>query len=212
MEAPADEVRELCVRVLGSGAQAQTAARRARPARAVDRLELLAAATAACRELAQEDPAPDTTGAPATEAALPLAQAVARELEQATRRLPERQREVLALREALGLGHAEIARVIGLEPSAVAPLLARARLRLRGERRGQAADSGERCEERDRVLRLLACRQDREVIEPGEEDWLHEHLMGCEACRRDHAAMLEASVCYRAWRLEPDGPAADAAP
>ena len=45
--------------------------------------------------------------------------------------LNERQREVLALRELLRLSYDQIAYVLAIEPAAVAPLLARARLRLR---------------------------------------------------------------------------------
>jgi hypothetical protein len=44
-------------------------------------------------------------------------------------------------------------------------------------------------------------RQDREAVSLEDEDWLLEHLGSCESCPRLHAAMLEASVCYRAWRI-----------
>ena len=64
---------------------------------------------------------------------------MARELARATARLPQRQREALALRELLGLGYGDIGRLIGIDPAAVAPLLARARLRLRSELRGTAS-------------------------------------------------------------------------
>ena len=60
-----------------------------------------------------------------------LPENVAAEMAAATARLPERQREALALREALRLSHEQIGQVMGLEAAAVAPLLARARLRLR---------------------------------------------------------------------------------
>jgi DNA-directed RNA polymerase specialized sigma24 family protein len=131
-----DEVQELCRRVLGPGASADEAAAQARTDPARDRLALLAAAAAACRERSEqhdgdprivEQPGAGTPG---------LAEAVAHELALATARLPERQREALALRELLRLSHEQISNVMGIEPASVAPLLARARLRLRSERRG----------------------------------------------------------------------------
>jgi hypothetical protein len=128
-----------------------------------------------------------------------LSVAVAEELAAACAQLAERHRETLALRELLGLTYAEIATVIRVEPAAVGSLLARARLRLRSTLRGPfpAADPG--CEEIDRSLRALARRQDGEAMPAQESDWLLDHLGGCEQCSRAHAAMLEASACYRAW-------------
>ncbi len=82
--------------------------------------------------------------------------------------------------------------------AAAAPLLARARLRLRSERR-DTAEPGSDCAERDRSLRALACRQDSEPLSVEDDAWLREHLAGCVGCEMAHAAMLEASVCYRAW-------------
>jgi acyl dehydratase len=139
-----------------------------------------------------------------------LAEAVAAELAQATARLPERQREALALRELLGLHHLEIGRVVGVDTVAVAPLLARARLRLRTELRGVSPPAPE-CPERERALRTITLRQDGEEVPVADDDWLVEHLGHCEGCGRAHAAMLEASACYRAWQLpEPESVAAGA--
>jgi hypothetical protein len=123
----------------------------------------------------------------------------------ATSRLPVAEREALALRELLGLRHDEIAEVVGVEREAVAPLLAQARLDLRTELRG----SGPRqppCDEPARALRTIALRQDGEAVPPADEDWLIEHLGHCRGCRQLHAAMLEASACYRAWAA-PEVPA-----
>jgi hypothetical protein len=39
-------------------------------------------------------------------------------------------------------------------------------------------------------IQLLAAQDDA---------WLLEHLAVCVGCEMAHAAMLEASVCYRAW-------------
>ena len=56
--------------------------------------------------------------------------------------------------------------------------------------------------ERDRTLRLLASRQDSEPVSEADHEWLLAHLAGCPSCDMAHAAMLEASVCYRAWPRE----------
>jgi len=187
-----DELDEFCRRVLGTGEPAAEASLEARQsANGGDRLELLAAAAAACRAR--------SNGEPARTAAVPggLADTVRAEIEQATAKLPERQREALALREALGLRYSEIAEVMRIDPAAVAPLIARARLRLRDERRGGPVALGE-CEERERALRLLAMRQDAEPAGDDEADWILEHIGTCPGCGAAHAAMLEASLCYRA--------------
>ena len=195
-----DELPEFCARVLGRGEGAMQAAVEARDrASAGDRVALLAAAVAACRalELAQV-PVADPTAEP-----LGLAQAVAGELAVANAELPQRQREALALRELLGLSHEQIARVIGIDVVAVAPLLARSRLRLRTQLRGGlGANLG--CAERERSLRAIARRQDSEPVDEDDTAWLMDHLGRCPGCNQAHAAMLEASVCYRAWRVQAD--------
>ena len=196
-----DEVLDFCVRVLGPGGAAVDAASEARAADGADRAQQLAAAARACRARAEHVEPPDDAPAPAG-----LAGAVAVEMARAASSLPERHREALALRDSLRLSHAEIARVMGIEPAAVAPLLARARLQLRAERRGSAIDAGgQPCSERDRAWRLLALRQDSEPFGADDDAWLHAHLDSCAGCRRAHAAMLEASACYRAWRLTGSG-------
>lgn len=221
-----DEVYELCVRVLGSGAAASEAAAAAREAGDHDRIAQLGAAVAACRERASEPRAREGAGPDESEADEPraddggagpgesaagslgageagggLAVAVAHELEQATSSLPERQREALALRELLRLPYAEIAAVTGATPEAVGSLLAEARVGLRDARRGPLPQpSSETCLERDRSWRLLAARQDGEAVSDEDEEWLHAHLMSCEECEMAHSAMLEASLCYRGWR------------
>jgi hypothetical protein len=116
----------------------------------------------------------------------------------ATAGLPERHREALALRESLRLSHDQLAKVMGIDPAAVAPLLARARLALREQRRGVPSGSGT-CGDRDRALRSLARRQDSEPLTGDDDEWLLAHLGTCEECNRAHAAMIEASACYRAW-------------
>ncbi len=189
-----DELLEFCRHVLGGGERAaQAAARARRSANGAARLELLAAAAAACRADARDEPRepspPDAAGG--------LAGAVRVEVQDANAKLPERQREALALREALGLRYDELASVMGIDRAAVAPLLARARLRLREERRGAPAGPGA-CDERERALRLLALRQDGEDADAEDAEWLLTHVGECEDCGAAHAAMLEASMVYRA--------------
>jgi DNA-directed RNA polymerase specialized sigma24 family protein len=191
-----DEVQEFCLRVLGDPGLAAEASAQALAEPAADRIATLAAAARACRERAERsDQALPTVGATGDG----LAAAVARELAQATAKLPERQREALALRELLSLTHRQMSSVMGIEPTAVAPLLARARLRLRAERRGTVVQPDTECEGRERALRVLACRQDSEPVSSEDDAWLLEHMASCKGCEMAHAAMLEASVCYRAW-------------
>ena len=198
-----DEVHEFCRRVLGAGPNADEAVAAAKSAAARgghgERVELLAGAARACRARAGEDDGGsveiDATGDGG------LVDAVAAELQAATSKLPERHREALALRESLRLSHDQIAKVVGIDVAAVAPLLARARLALCEQRRG-APIGGGTCEDRDRALRSLARRQDSEPLTGDDDEWLLAHLGACEECDRAHAAMLEASFCYRAWSLE----------
>lgn len=192
-----DEVQEFCGRVLGPGPAADEAAAQARDAQTDDRVALLAVAARACRARAQGLDLPGAaTPGPESEG---LAEAVARELTSATAALPERQREGLALRELMGLSYEQIGHVMDIEPAAVAPLLARARLRLRVERRGSPLPAAAPCADGERALRLLARRQDSEPLSGEDDEWLLTHLAACAACEITHAAMLEASVCYRAW-------------
>jgi hypothetical protein len=197
-----DEVHEFCRRVLGPGVDAVHAAGEAQAGPRAGRVELLAAAAQACRTRASvnDAPAPEVG-----DGAGDLAAAVTAEIELATSRLPERHREALALREALRLSHDQIAAVMGLDPAAVAPLLARARLALREERRASPAALAE-CPDRDRALRALALRQDSEPLGGDDDSWLLAHLRGCAECNQAHAAMYEASVCYRAATLTEPAP------
>jgi hypothetical protein len=74
-------------------------------------------------------------------------------------------------------------------------------LALRARRRGVDEEPDASCEDRERALTLIVRRQDGEPVAKEDEDWLLEHLGSCEPCSRVHASMLEASVCYRAWRI-----------
>ncbi len=187
-----DEVLEFCRRVLGADGPGVEAAEAARSAGGAGRVALLAAAAEVCRRSSQNGGPPAQPPEPDS-----LSAAIAAELAAATARLPERHREALALRELLRLSHDQIAQVMGIDAAAVAPLLARARLRLRRERRGTSAELG--CSDAERALRVLARRQDSEPLSGEDDDWLVRHLLACGSCNEAHAAMIEASVCYRAW-------------
>jgi hypothetical protein len=204
-----DDLARFCARMLGDGPAARAAEERARAGAGGDRTAMLGAAAAAMRQ--RQDPGGEpgrnatatTAAAGDPDAAHPpdpagLSEAVARELAAATGRLPMAQREALALRELLGLSYDEIAGVAGVQADAVPLLLARARLDLRTELRG-AGEPQPPCDERERALRTIARRQDAEGAPAADEDWLIDHLGHCRGCRQAHAAMLEASACYRAW-------------
>jgi RNA polymerase sigma factor (sigma-70 family) len=192
-----DEVREFCRRVLGAGELAEEAAAQVGTETDGDRIAMLAEASHACRARAERDDGHQPSDSVQPSTTQTLAQSVARELEQATARLPQPQREALALRELMRLSHQQISQVVQIDQRAVAPLLAHARLGLRAERRGTPAGM-EPCEHADRALTLLACRQDSEPLSGEDHEWLLTHVGQCKSCEMAHAAMLEASVCYRA--------------
>jgi hypothetical protein len=208
-----DELEAFCTRILGRGDPAAHAALEARSVGGEDRVARLAAAVAACRAQGDADkivaPAPAPAAAELATEAPPnpvaadsgLAQTVARELEAAAAGLPDSQREALALGELLGLAYEQIAGAIGVETTEVAPLLAQARLQLRTQVRGPV-DQAAPCVERDRAVGMMARRQDAEPLSDAEDSWVLEHLGECVPCQEAHAAMLEASVCYRAWQVD----------
>ncbi len=92
------------------------------------------------------------------------------EIREANLQLPERQREVLVLRELEQLSYDEIADIMEMNRNSVAQLISRARINLRDALRGTAlasiATSSADCE---RAIALLAADQDRE---PAEDDAL----------------------------------------
>ncbi len=123
------------------------------------------------------------------------------EIREANNRLPERQREALALRELEDLSYDEIAELMEMNRNSVAQLISRARINLRVELRGGALASvvaaSPECE---RALPLIAMRDDGQLDGASEDAaWLASHLQGCERCRVATEAMQEAGVSYRAW-------------
>jgi RNA polymerase sigma-70 factor (ECF subfamily) len=137
-----------------------------------------------------------------------LLEARTEEIRLANLTLPERQREVLALRELEDLSYDEIAELLDMNRNSVAQLISRARINLRDALRGTALASiaaiSPDCE---RALPLIAFEQDRQLDEDSNEaGWLGEHLMHCRRCRLGRDAMQEAGVSYRAWAPVAAGP------
>ena len=125
------------------------------------------------------------------EAALELTR-IRRTVWEVAKRLPERQRMVLTLRELQGLSYASIARVMGISQSAVETLLHRARKRFREEyvaaEAGSVVAAGS-CAVAQRLLASatsgrLGVRQRRLLVE---------HLSECRDCR-DLVPIQVASV------------------
>ncbi|MGZ6694477.1 MAG: RNA polymerase sigma factor, partial [Solirubrobacteraceae bacterium] len=120
-------------------------------------------------------------------------------LSAATMRLRPEQRAALALVDLAGMTHGQAAAVLEIDPGAVAPLLARARLRLRDELHGTAAAAAAvRSPDCEEALPLLAAAADGELTRP-EQAWLAAHARSCEHCPRTRAAMADASATYAAW-------------
>jgi RNA polymerase sigma factor (sigma-70 family) len=122
------------------------------------------------------------------------------EIREANGRLPERHREVLALRELEDRSYDEIAEIMDMNRNSVAQLISRARIKLRDELRGTAlasiAVTSSDCE---RALPLIAARADGQLDDAGDAAWLESHLEGCDTCQVSQEAMEEAGASYRGW-------------
>lgn len=120
---------------------------------------------------------------------------------EACMRLPERQREVLALRDLEELSYDEIAAIMEVNGNAVAQLISRARINLCDEMRGTAlASVAAPSAECERAMLLIARRDDGQLdAASGDAAWLDAHLAGCRRCRVGVEAMQEADASYRAW-------------
>lgn len=118
----------------------------------------------------------------------------------ANARLPERQREALALRELEDMSYEQIADLLAMNSNSVAQLISRARIRLRAELRGEAAGAiAATTPDCERALPLLARRQDGKLDGDADGSWLDSHLAVCATCPIAVEAMAEAGASYRAW-------------
>lgn len=122
-------------------------------------------------------------------------------ISEANQRLPERQREALALRELGQLSYDEVAAAMAIDSAAVAQLISRALINLRDEQLGTAlasvappsADCG-------RALPLIATREEEQLVAASPDAaWLEDHMAGCRRCRLGVDAMRQALESYRAW-------------
>jgi RNA polymerase sigma-70 factor (ECF subfamily) len=123
------------------------------------------------------------------------------EVHQASMRLPERQREVLALRELEELSYGEIAAVMEMSRDSVGQLISRARINLSDEMQGTVlASVAAPSPECDRALPLIAARQDGQLdAGSGDTAWLDAHLTECGRCRLAVETTEEAAHSYRTW-------------
>ena len=144
--------------------------------------------TEAGPEPAEGDPQPDSE-----------LEAIGHQVSQASFRLPPDEREALALAEMAALSYGQIAAVTDLDPDSVPVLISRARLGLHDELYGTdfAGDPG--FEDCDQALTLAAMRDDGQLDDEDDFEWLLEHLAHCAGCRGRLDAMGEAAVAYRRW-------------
>jgi DNA-directed RNA polymerase specialized sigma24 family protein len=128
----------------------------------------------------------------------------------ASMRLPEHQREALALR-GLELSYEEIATVMETSRNSVAQLISRARINLSDELRGTAlASVAAPSPECERALPLIAARDDGQLDAASRDAaWLDAHLAGCERCGLGVEVMEEARAAYRTWKPLAAPPAPD---
>lgn len=197
-------VYNLAYRIVGSEADAVDAVQEAFPIamrklrQVADRdaafgAELLAATHDVCHDLVggrQSDPLSETGSEHPGE-----------EVRDASLRLPERQREALALRGLGQLSYEEIAATMEMNDHSVAQLISRARINLYDELRGTAlASVAPPTPECERALPLIAAREDGQ-LEASSVDaaWLDGHLADCDRCRLAVEQMQEACVSYAGW-------------
>jgi RNA polymerase sigma-70 factor (ECF subfamily) len=104
------------------------------------------------------------------------------------KKLPERQRMVLTLRELQGLSYASIARVMGITDAAVETLLHRARKRFKEEYLRMESPPEERAQCAELAFMMTRSRLDR-----SERRAALEHLESCALCRNAYDPQPEPS-------------------
>jgi len=122
---------------------------------------------------------PDTNATSQPEAALEL-QRLRKLIWQISRKLPERQRMVLAMRELEGMPYASIARLMSISEAAVETLLHRARRRFREEflmLEGPVEEEGT-CE---LVLKLVE-KVGMERMQSAQREMVEQHIATCSWC------------------------------
>lgn len=115
---------------------------------------------------------------------------------EASDRLPETQRTVLALREVSELSYDEIAETMGMKPNAVAQLISRARVNFYKQLRAGAVVISPLDDAAQRAIELTVQRQDGK-INNDDLDWLQAHLKENESSRINAEAIQESAALYR---------------
>ena len=108
------------------------------------------------------------------------------------KRLPERQRMVLTLRELQGLSYASIAHVMGVSDAAVETLLHRARKRFKEEYLLMESPSEERgpCA----TVAYLLVSVGRNHLRSEQRRMIVEHIAGCDWCTQQYLPAEEAAA------------------
>jgi RNA polymerase sigma-70 factor (ECF subfamily) len=125
------------------------------------------------------------------EAALEIAQ-LRQLVWEVAKRLPERQRMVLTLRELQGLSYAAIARVMGISESAVETLLHRARKRFK-EVFLRMDDTATRIVDCNTVAILVEADR-RRPLRREQRAMVANHIEGCDACRDRWSAVAATAA------------------
>ena len=110
--------------------------------------------------------------------------------------LPDKQREILTLREIHDMSYQEIADVLELSRNTVGVLLSRARLKFKEAFRMSSIDVETLAEQCRGILPLLSARIDGELA-GDEHARVEEHLESCAFCRLALEEMTEASASLR---------------
>jgi RNA polymerase sigma-70 factor (ECF subfamily) len=116
-----------------------------------------------------------------------------------SKKLPERQRLVLTLRELQGLSYASIAHVMGISDAAVETLLHRARKRFKDEY--LLLESPEESEGPCAKVSYLISTIGRESLRKEQRRYVDEHLEGCPWCRGQFVAGVDVDEPTPAVRL-----------
>lgn len=206
------EAFNLALRITGSRKAAAEIAREA----SLDALQALthlgedAPAFATCLMIATRNAAHERSAVEGSPAGLkeapegdpgddPAHEALQQEVGQANFALQPDAREALALAEMDGMSYDGIATVMDLDRESVPALVAGARISLHDELFGSDLAAGSQPEDCEQALMLAAMRDDGQVGEPEDFDWLIEHLAHCGDCRLRLDAMGAAAAGYRRW-------------
>ena len=122
------------------------------------------------------------------------------QIREASLRLSPPEREALALGRLGELSYGEIAEIMDMLTGSVPALIAGSRIGLHDDLFGtslaSATSSSEECEQ---ALPLIAMRDDGQLSDEDESQWLLDHLAHCGGCRARLDAMQRAGAAYDRW-------------